>query len=104
MRVETSVGLVQIDFQHDPFYAATRDIEGNYLVGRIKGITLCNLRKYATGKSLTDRPHVGRAYCSINDQYNKEVGRKVLLTKVLQLARISKEDRTLIWKSYLNRK
>jgi hypothetical protein len=40
------------------------------------------------------------AICSIKDQFNKNVGRKISLQRCLSMSCFSKEDRTQIWNSY----
>lgn len=43
------------------------------------------------------------AYTSLWDNFNKVTGRKVALTKALDRLLLSKENRTLVWKTYLTK-
>lgn len=46
---------------------------------------------------------VGSACCSLKDSFVKESGRKVSLTRALFNGGFNRIERTVIWKSYLNR-
>ena len=63
--------------------------------------TVCILDQMKDGESL-DKIHKGTAYCSLKDRYNKEVGRKVSLTRALQ--QWDRKERAKIWKAYFARK
>lgn len=43
------------------------------------------------------------AYCSVQDVFDKEKGRKVALAKVMEAAQLTKDERTLVWSRYFNR-
>ncbi len=45
---------------------------------------------------------LGTAVCSINDIFNREIGRKIALTRALK--NLNREERTIIWKTYHGRK
>jgi hypothetical protein len=40
------------------------------------------------------------AYCHPKDQFNKKIGRKLALTKVLKSLKWDKEIRTMVWNQY----
>jgi len=43
---------------------------------------------------------VGYARCTVNDNFDKDKGRKISLARVLKKAEIPKEERTKIWETY----
>ena len=43
------------------------------------------------------------AFCSENDQYCKETGRKISLTRALKQTNFDKGQRKEVWETYLNR-
>lgn len=45
-----------------------------------------------------------RAECGINDHFCKDTGRKISLARVMKDAKLSKEERTVIWKAYCGMK
>ena len=45
---------------------------------------------------------IANAKCMKTDEYNKNLGRKLTLTRALKNANISKKDRTKIWDAYRN--
>ena len=45
----------------------------------------------------------GFAHCSIKDNFNKAMGRKVSLTKALTKSGLSKESRKAVWHAYFYR-
>lgn len=45
---------------------------------------------------------VGTALCSPNDAYDKEFGRKLSLTRAVEISGFSKELKTAIWEAYRN--
>ncbi len=57
----------------------------------IKAITCCFLE---VGKTVTD----GWAACSIEDNFDRKIGRKLSLTRALQ--GYDKKFRTLVWEKY----
>ena len=67
--------------------------------------TVCQVYKLGPKESFPDKRELlntGVATCSPLDQFAKEVGRKVSLTRALQGS--EKDFRTAIWKTYFNRK
>lgn len=63
----------------------------------ISGHTYCYLEKADTRKIIS----YGLTQCSVSDNYNKETGRKISLTRAL--SDLPKKDRATIWNAYLNR-
>lgn len=57
------------------------------------GTTLCIIEK--NGVKVSE----ARSYCSVHDNFNKAIGRKVALERAL--FGFSIEDRTLLWKKYI---
>jgi len=47
---------------------------------------------------------IGRASCSLHDQFNKEIGRRIALTRALKEAELEREDRKTVWTVYRGRK
>lgn len=45
----------------------------------------------------------GLAACADGDTFNKEIGRKVALTRALKEAKLNKSTRTEVWNMYFNR-
>lgn len=45
----------------------------------------------------------GEAFCHVNDQFNKETGRKLALARALKESELSQESRALIWQAYFSR-
>jgi len=58
-------------------------------------ITICNI-------ITPEKSFVGVAEVSPKDQFCKETGRKVSLTKALNISNFSREDRKQIWETYRN--
>lgn len=44
----------------------------------------------------------GSAFCSVEDNFNKAIGRKLALTRALEGSKFSKEERTAIWETYFD--
>lgn len=64
--------------------------------------TYCEIRKdYYKGRIIS----VGRSTLHPIDwdKFNKEVGRKIALSEALKSSGLDKEDRGVVWESYLNR-
>lgn len=66
--------------------------------------TVCTLDMMKDGESVESEsnPATATAVCSKKDQYNKETGRKVSLTRAIRLWK--RDDRAKIWKAYFARK
>jgi hypothetical protein len=67
-------------------------------------ITFCTVEKVETGKQFKDNPCTigqGSAFCDPRDQFNKETGRKIALTRAVQ--NLDKNERKIIWTGYFNR-
>lgn len=75
---------------------------GNYIIDfyhhqnipGYNGMTICTI-------NINDKIVQDKSYCCHNDQFNKKVGRKIALTRTLNRANISKEERRDIWNDYL---
>lgn len=63
------------------------------------GITACAIN------SLSGR-HIesGRAVCNKTDHFCRDTGRKISLARAMAAAKLSKEERTEIWKTYCGMK
>ena len=46
----------------------------------------------------------GEAWCSAEDQFNKETGRKIALTRALKNAGFDKPARSLFWEAYFKKR
>lgn len=57
-----------------------------------KAITYCMLLKEG------EQIDVGVAGCSLNDNFSKDIGRKLSLKRAIE--KLPKKDRTVIWESY----
>ena len=71
--------------------------------------TVCEVYRLGPRKSVPPEREListGVATCSPLDQFQKEVGRKVSLTRALQetAPSLNKDFRAAIWKTYFNRK
>lgn len=71
-------------------------------------MTVCNIFKLSTSNNITfPTPQiiaVGYAICSEKDNYSKEIGRKISLTRALKSCEFPKSDRKYIWDKYFSRK
>ena len=47
---------------------------------------------------------VGKAWCLAEDQFRKEIGRRIALTRALENSKLDKETRAMVWAAYLGRK
>ena len=45
----------------------------------------------------------GLTRCSVNDQFNKETGRKISLTRALEKTNLTKSERAIFWQTYFDR-
>jgi hypothetical protein len=63
---------------------------------KAKAITLCHL-------SVADKRVTAFALCSVKDNFNKEKGRKIALSRALQESGLGREDRELVWYRYFSR-
>ncbi len=61
-----------------------------------RGMTIC----YISVSDMAE-DQLAPAFCSMADNFSKEIGRKVSLTKALEY--FDKPTRTAIWKAYLGR-
>ena len=74
---------------------------------RRKMATLCNVWKYnenylALGENRWTNLNYGIAKCGVDDNFCKETGRKIALTRALRYFE-DKEIRTAIWDAYFHR-
>ena len=118
MKVQTSKGTFVIQFQHMPPRILHKSKVESFLKGTVKKIQLDSkgnvfLNEVLAGSYCTIHKNEfkgevisqGQSYISPNDMYsfNKEIGRKIALTRALKKMHLSKEDRKLFWEAYLNR-
>ena len=89
--IATEIG-VRIQFKHD------KD-PGEVLENRkVVAITRCVLENEA-GEDIG----AGTAFCVEGDQFVKEVGRRIALTRALASSPLNKEDRRIVWTTYFDR-
>lgn len=62
----------------------------------IHAVTQCDL-------TVNDKSFAGVAACVVGDNFNKEVGRKIALTRALKKADLPKDVRADVWIAYFNR-
>lgn len=92
MKIETSVGLLEIKWQHRRIHHNKMDW---YNSEPLNAITKCRVIHMNVEA-------VGEAKCDMRDNFNKETGRKLSLARAIEM--FPKNVRTEIWDSYLNRK
>ena len=78
------LGNYEVRFQHD--------VEG--------GKTNCTVLQPC--KNGLEVVSIGASTVSVDDHYNRKLGRKLTLKRALQSSDLTKEERTSIWKDYLN--
>ena len=66
----------------------------------VRGETVCFITRKHDNSFLL----VGTAYLAEEDQYVKEIGRKISLSRALEHSSFTKDERAKIWECYLNRK
>ena len=91
---------IRIQFQHSQFDHNTEKMDKiqptNHTL--LNGLTECHLvREDAVIIG------IGVSYCTINDVFCKETGRKIALTRAIAESFIPKTERKKIWEVYLNR-
>lgn len=117
MEVKTSKGTFVIQFRHvvprfinKNFVLSSVskgrhqvDSKGNAYLNEVMAGSYCTIHKDSFKGEVVSQ---GQSYVSIEDMYsfNKEIGRKIALSRALKKMYLSKEDRTLFWNAYLNRK
>ena len=69
---------------------------------RVQGATRCTIMDMETEKGPAVIA-ITQAWCSVKDQYSKETGRKVSLTRALHHLKLDKKQRTDVWHAYFNR-
>jgi hypothetical protein len=91
MRVQHGGRDIAVAFQH---------VHGRWDVGskRIQAVTLCRI--------IVDGKEVGysAAFCSAQDHFSKEIGRKRALARALKAAGLDANTRTAVWDRYLTRR
>lgn len=67
-------------------------------------VTRCDLFEIFTGPLARERPIASEiAKCSPRDNFEKERGRKIALTRAIEAAKLPKKDRSILWEAYLYR-
>jgi len=98
MRLDWANQTYFINFQHD-IYDEPRYHHGVW----VKGKTVCTIEQ-----GPKDEPIItgyGEAYCSEDDQFQKELGRRMSLTRALEMLwPDSREARRAAWKVYHERR
>ena len=96
MLVRLNGSVYTMDFHHVRFDEPQCDTLGP----PIKAQTFCFIGIH---KPPCSSVASGVAECSVNDQFNKEEGRKWSLKRALQAGAFNKSERTTFWKTYHNR-
>lgn len=71
-----------------------------------KTVTTCEVFSAAPGQKFKDHGTVigqGVAVCDSRDNFCKEIGRKLSMTRALRNTDLSKQERQLIWENYFDR-
>lgn len=63
---------------------------------QLQAVTECQLL-------VGDKWHVGVAACHVTDNFDKETGRKISLTRALLASNLTKVEREAVWIRYWNR-
>lgn len=84
-------GLVEVSFQH---FNPAKTIEDN------SAGTKCTISKVNGKEKELKLLRSAQSYLSIHDQYCKEIGRKVALTRALEHLQATREQRTRFWMEY----
>lgn len=92
MRVKIDESEYIVNWVHSRIHHSNNHIE------RKDSATLCRII-LPNGKIYT-----GIARCSKRDNFCKDIGRKVSLTRALKSAGFDKAERRIFWKTYLNNK
>lgn len=101
-----SLGQLQVQFQHrqapslhkmdNPTTSSLKTVYG--LPYDLRGVTDCIIvYNNIDGDSVA----TGRAFCSMQDNFNKAKGRRISLTRALEQLGVSKEIRAIVWTEYL---
>ena len=94
---DTKLGRLRVWFQHE--HPGFTFIRVGLEAGPVSAVTYCRISNVMGVQLWT-----GRAYCSSQDQFCKETGRKIALSRALQKATVlDKQDRTTIWRLYHER-
>lgn len=76
------------------------EVEWQYYPPKKDGIlTLCRITTLNK-----NRLCIGDALCCPQDQFIKDIGRKISLARAMSNFALDKQERTQIWKDYFNRK
>ena len=98
-RVEQGGSKYEFSFEHLRFKSWV--IDGTHA---IKGKTVCTLfthyRQLGQDKILKV---YGVSDCSVSDNFNKETGRKLALSRALKAGNVPREARAAIWRAYFGR-
>ena len=83
---------IRIQFRYE------RNVPGRF-VNEFNVVTTCYLVD-----SNDEDIGTGKAYCLAADQFSKEIGRRISLTRALQSTELSKIGRRMVWAAYFGRK
>jgi len=86
----------EISWSHQHFSDTRHKMDGNPERPEYRAITYCVI----TAPELSR--HLGAAFCSWADNFSRNIGRKISLSRAMQTAELPKKERTLIWEAYRN--
>lgn len=97
MRVNLKHQAYQIDWEHARFDPRPLTLPSGK-AKLVHGSTVCVVAPVDVGGAVT-----GTAWCSVEDVFKKERGRKESLTVALRRMGISREERAHVWSAYHGR-
>ena len=92
------VAEFSVKFWHDRY---PDPIKYRFSSNLVQAKTVCVIRDTPNGKPSDP---LGIAYCSVEDQFSYNEGRKRALERALETARFNKSTRTLFWKAYFKKR
>lgn len=101
MIVQIDNKMYKVRWEHETPRSFVQPPWKNKLV-KINGGTSCYIEELL---SISTKRLIGLAElkCYYKDQFSKETGRKISMTKALENAGFSKEERTVFWETYFAR-
>jgi len=94
---------IRFQYNHNPNpKSPQRFIPIDTPYGKMRGITQCDIETKRTANDYWEPVRYGIAYCISADPFNKDIGRKISLTRALYSFDV--EHRRVAWKAYLTRR
>lgn len=88
-RVKVNNKEISFTFRHEHFNPPIREMGS-----QVKALTTASVDN-GSGTII-----YGNAYCSLSDNFNREIGRKTALARVLKGSGLTYAERTAIWERY----